>query len=1432
MLGKGVVSTDSINVAPPTGETETDRANVQAAFDAVQPGGTVRFAPGTYLLGAGARLTVPDVTVLGHPEGTVLRGCDPEAFAVEYSKVEQIVFGCTGLYVQAERQTIRGLTFEYTWHGIVVGPYPTTAEEAAGFWGSGERPPAYPAGGQRIEGNTFRATPKIVSPGQTDCSGHVVAGNRIVGYPDAIYVLVRRGETCRGVEIRDNTIRVSRVTVPEAWGGYTPTDADSTMVGAPITLMNTTEPREGMPEADSDGILENILVQGNRIVGAEGLGILIQGASRSRIVDNTIAGIERRSPFPGLTWDGFPQQWEGANGSGIWLSPGSDGNEIAGNTFEDIEANAVVVEGDSNRVDLRNADDDVRDLGSGNEVSGPAGEPAEPRYEEKLIEAGGVRLYYLDFGGEGLPVVFLHSESWDAHTYRDFAPLFTDSNRVLALTRRGYGKSEGHGGEYDVPSQARSILDFLDALGIDRAVLAGNSSPTTHLTYLTEHHPDRVAGLIYLAGLLPFWVTSEVQEADSTRMWEMAGRAFYDAAERERSRARRDEFLRGDRPPIAVPVLAFTGRSGTIGYEGVSEPLWVVGSPLLRDVYREMPPSPLRDWMERLVEDETYRNESLEQIPDSTARAHLLRLAADDSLQAALQSYQQEVVGPALVAGQEQFRQAFGDDLRLVRLPAPMVEGYEYRDAPQRIEPHIRRFLDELRREQGRDSGVEAEPQTLARQVMVYRDRYGVPHVHGETDAAAVFGYMYAQAEDAFHELERNVAEMSGQLAEIDGESALSSDLYVRALETERLSRAEYDGASPAFRAIADAWAAGLNHYLDRHPDVRPRAIRRFEPWQMFAVAGRSESIWVPLGHGLLTTSEVARAVDGIEAGRGSNMWMIGPGKAATGQAMLFINPHNAPETYLEGHLLSDEGLNVYGGHRPGRPFPVFGHTPRHGWTMTNNAPDVADLWRETFDHPTNPLAYRYGDGYRVAEEWTETVRVRTDSGPVAREVTFRKTHHGPIVAVRDGFPLALRIARWEEGGTVQQFHAMARARSFEEFRDAVGRLREIWLNIGYADAEGNIWYVHNGAVPRRSQEFDWARPVDGSDPRTEWQGYHALEELPQVLNPESGWLMNTNNSPFRVTAEGENPDPADYPGYMVQPHFGLGPVGSFVFDALGDNARTRGSRRVLTGTERFTFQEWAEASMSKRAWEADADIPVLVAEWERLRETDPRRAARLEPAVETLRAWDRVSRHESVAMTLYTGLNSTRAFSSIASLKDRPFDPPSAMDIEPIAWDRWDDMAGLEKVIALLERDWGTWRVPYGEISRLQRSPDGRYTDERPSVPVLGGHPQAGMIQLFLAFPIEGQKRWYGFVSGNSYVSVVAFGDDVRARTVNGSGQSTDPASPHYTDQAELYGRGEYKPAWTTLEEVRANAVRSYRPGAEREARLESVKPATAVEP
>lgn len=330
----------------------------------------------------------------------------------------------------------------------------------------------------------------------------------------------------------------------------------------------------------------------------------------------------------------------------------------------------------------------------------PAPNGTEPSYESAFVHVDGTRLHYLDFGGEGVPVVFVHSESWDAHTYEAFAPRFADQARVLAVTRPGYGASEGLPDSFSIAAQAEALVAFLDALGIERAVFAGNSSPTKYLTYLAEHHPERVAGLVYLAGLLPSWL-EDVRASDPAGAGAMTMRAIagLDGIEPHRRRALaayRPAFLDGDRPPLDVPALAFAARSGTIGYERFSEALALVGSPLIADWLRDLPPSPFRDFARRPSEDPAFRTEMLEDIQDTEARALLLRLADDPMLQAEVWRYQQEVVGPALEAGQKRFREAFGDGLRVVSLDVPILHGYEYRDAPDLIEPHLRRFLEEV----------------------------------------------------------------------------------------------------------------------------------------------------------------------------------------------------------------------------------------------------------------------------------------------------------------------------------------------------------------------------------------------------------------------------------------------------------------------------------------------------------------------------------------------------------------------------------------------------------------------------------------------------------------------------------------------------------------------------------------------------------------
>ena len=679
----------------------------------------------------------------------------------------------------------------------------------------------------------------------------------------------------------------------------------------------------------------------------------------------------------------------------------------------------------------------------------------------------------------------------------------------------------------------------------------------------------------------------------------------------------------------------------------------------------------------------------------------------------------------------------------------------------------------------------------LARSVTITRDTWGVPHIHAPTDAGAAFGFLYCQAEDNFAQVEETTIAALGREAELRGEEALPRDLLVRALEIPRLSQEEYARLAPPVRAICDASAAALNFFLARQSRVQARLIERFEPWHLLA---RSRyAIYVLFVVGQSGLRREAHGLPAAEIKEGSNMWAVSPRKNTSGRALLFINPHQpffGPGQFYEGHVKSDEGLNIAGASFFGSPAPSIGHTEHVAWSHTVNAPDIADMWAESFDKPDDPLAYRYGDGYRSATARNETVRVKTSAGLVSKSFRFLRTHHGPIVGEYEGVgehegkKLALRMARFEEGGFLEQWAAMSRSRSVADLKTALARRSVPMFNTLCADRDGNIFYVYSGAVPRRAVGFDWTKPVDGSSPETEWRGYHDFSELPQIENPSCGYLQNCNQTPF-ATTEGENPDPSKFPEYMVRER---------------DNGRARISRRILSRTEPFSFESWARAAWDTTVIEAEERIPKLALAHDAVRAKEPERAAKLEPAVALLKHWDSVSSIESTAMTLFaTWFDRVSKLSKVESPER--------------------ELRALEEAMAGLTDDFGSWAVPWGEVNRLQRVGEvqrdgkGPFRDDQPSLPVAGASGELGIVFNFYTRPQRGQRRTYG-LAGHSFVSAVELSAPPVARSILVFGQSADPSSPHYFDQALLYSRRQFKPAWFEPAEVKANAERTYHPG------------------
>lgn len=717
----------------------------------------------------------------------------------------------------------------------------------------------------------------------------------------------------------------------------------------------------------------------------------------------------------------------------------------------------------------------------------------------------------------------------------------------------------------------------------------------------------------------------------------------------------------------------------------------------------------------------------------------------------------------------------------------------------------------------------------------VYRDSFGVPHVFGPTDESVVFGAAWVQAEEDWPMVELNFVRATGRASEFLGD-ALFDDYIARALEIPRLSREEYERSSPRMRGLLDAYADGFNAYLKAHPEERnfldhveswhTLALIRFKYHQLefLAYAGfEEEYIERLLERGWPAGGEAGAAVtpasttDDFDSGSvmrfaetlhgpmgdiplGSNEWALGPSRTADGTAMLLVNPHQSffgVERYLEIHLHSEEGLVFSGLTRFGFLLPYMGNNERLGWTYTDNYADISDLYVEQFDDPARPLAYRYGDSRRTAETWTETVKVKVDGGTEERTLRFWKTHHGPVVGLDgDGHPLTAKIAKLEEGGWFAQLDAMIRSKSLEEFRAAVSRLSIAYMNLMYADQDGNIWYLYGSAVPLRDSSFAWRSPVDGSDPRTEWGDYHPLEDLPQDLNPPSGWLLNTNSSPF-VATDSVPYSRDDFPPYMI-----------------GDeenNARAVSSRRVLEGIDGVTFDDFARAVWDTRLSLADSLVPVIAAEWAALGEAGSEEIptaltpgapglAVVGEVVERLQAWYRGADVQSIETTWFV-LSTERWF------LDRRAQPQPG----PFA-----HLEALAVTLEGLARDWGRTEVSWGEVNRLQRPPSqdpDDFSPDLPSLPVAGAPSAAGSVFVYHTEPQGTTGVRYG-VHGNSFMKVIEFGPTVRGRSLLVFGQSGDPDSPHFFDQAALYSNREFKPAWFTREEVEANAVKSYRPG------------------
>ena len=688
----------------------------------------------------------------------------------------------------------------------------------------------------------------------------------------------------------------------------------------------------------------------------------------------------------------------------------------------------------------------------------------------------------------------------------------------------------------------------------------------------------------------------------------------------------------------------------------------------------------------------------------------------------------------------------------------------------------------------------------IAEGVEIIRDDYGLPHVYGKTDADAVFGMLYAQAEDDFPRVERNYIWAIGRLAEVDGEAAIFSDVRARLYMTIDEAKAAYEAAPDWLQELCDAFADGLNFYLATHPDVQPALLTRFEPWMPMyffegSIGGDIEQI--PLGGiaefygGQQLAAEPMSAYADVQ--NASNGFAISGEHTRSGDAMLLINPHTSFYFRGEMQVSSEEGLNAYGAVTWGQFFIYQGFNENTGWMHTSTRVDFMDEFVEDVNEVDGSLQYRYGDEMRPVESWDVTLKYKDGGGLAERTFTLYRTHHGPITHESEGSWVATRI-NWDPVTALTQSYTRTKKANYAGFLDMMDLRANSSNNTVFADSEGNIAYFHGNFVPKRDPQFDFSKPVDGSNPATDWQGLHAVDETITILNPGNGWLQNANSTPFTAALE-FSPRREDYPVYMAPDK---------------ENFRGVHAVRVLTGVEDLTIDKLIDLAHDPYLPGFEQLIPGLVEAYDAAEDRDPK----LADPIDVLREWDFVTRIDSVAMTLahFYGRNSLAngtAPEGLSKMEKTDFfgtESPPAERLEIFA-----------DTVSMLESDFGTWDVPWGEVNRFQRLTgdiDLEFDDDKPSTPVDLADSDWGALADFGSRRMNGTRKLYGR-SGNSFAAVVEFGDRLRAKSVLIGGQNSDPESPHFVDQVPLFTSHEWKDVAFYREDVEKRATERYAPGA-----------------
>ncbi|MBI4584845.1 MAG: penicillin acylase family protein [Planctomycetes bacterium] len=673
--------------------------------------------------------------------------------------------------------------------------------------------------------------------------------------------------------------------------------------------------------------------------------------------------------------------------------------------------------------------------------------------------------------------------------------------------------------------------------------------------------------------------------------------------------------------------------------------------------------------------------------------------------------------------------------------------------------------------------------------ITVYRDQWGVPHVYAETEEGACFGAGYTQAEDRPEELFKQYRRAAGRMAEVFGPEFIFHDYRQRVWRHEAVCREKYGELGPKCRGLIEAYLEGVKLYFQEHPERRPAWAMPLEPWQVAAL-GRFIIWGWPEGDAGEDLQRAGIQPDPVEK-RGSNQWLVAPEKSAYGAPIALIDPHLSwygEFRFYEARLYGGE-LQVSGVSVLGTPIPSLGHSRFCSIAMTTGGPDAADVYEETLD-PSRPGEYLYDGSWRKLAIRKEEIRVKEGDGlrTIVREIPY--SHHGPIIAQKNGKGYAMALTYFDQVGLMEQIYEMVTARNLSEMKKALGRLQLMEQNLMIGTVDGDIFYVRNGRVPIRPDGFDWKRPVPGQLSRSEWLGLHPLDDLVQILNPPQGYMQNCNVSPA-VMMKG-SPLTADR--YRERP---------YLFNADMPYLHQRAAQTVeeLHAVSKLTIEQAIAIANSTAVFNAGLWQERLDEAMEKHGEK-VKADAEAQKVYELIYAWNRRADPDSAGATAYRywkdavyqipdevseplRLMDKKKFGEVALLADRGGLEPPPVRPEALA-------EAMLQAAKKLKEDWGRVVVAYGEVYRIGRKGSAR------TFPIGGGSIHGMSTPRAVGYKKNGAGKTYLGQGGQTSTQVVLLTRPPQSWSLLPLGESDDPASPHFDDQAEkLMARGQMKPTY-----------------------------------